>query len=306
MDSPKRLPSLRSLRAFQVAGRHLSFKKAAEELFISASAVSHQVKNLEAFLGIELFERKTRALDFTDAGKTYFAFLDQMFSRLEAETYQLRTEFGRRIVRLCVPPFFASEALLPKLSEFNVKHPGTDIRLSTQPSRMKEHASESDLSVLLGQNEWPDLETCRLFSRQLVTACAPSVRAVLPDKGYKSLNGQTLIVHEHRPMAWENWARRLGIKPPRAGNIIRFDSMADVVQGAVQGLGIALVSWPLGTRWFESGQLVRVFPDEVATRDHFFLAHRKGDELRPEVAVLRQWIIDEFRTTRIAREQAHG
>jgi DNA-binding transcriptional LysR family regulator len=150
------------------------------------------------------------------------------------------------------------------------------------------------LSVLLGKDEWPDLVTHKLFTRQLVTACAPAVKKALPGEGYDSLNGQTLIVHEHRPMAWENWARQLGIPVPRAGNVIRFDSMSAVVQGAVGGLGIALVSWPLGENWFRSGQLVRVFPDEVASRDDFVLAHRAGDEKRPGVAELMHWIIEEF------------
>ena len=95
MKTRKSLPSLKSLRAFQIAGRHLSFKDAADELFLTASAVSHQVKNLEDYLGIELFLRKTRALELTDPGKKYFEFLDGMFTRLEAETHQIRADYGR-------------------------------------------------------------------------------------------------------------------------------------------------------------------------------------------------------------------
>src|SRR5210317_1204216 len=106
MNKQKKLPSLRSLRGFQVAGKHLSFKLAADELYITASAVSHQVKSLEGFLGIDLFIRKTRALEFTEPGRTYFEFLDSMFARLETETHQLWSQYGRGMIRLCVPPFF--------------------------------------------------------------------------------------------------------------------------------------------------------------------------------------------------------
>ena len=98
MNTPYRMPSLRSLYAFTYAGRYLSFKEAADALFLTASAVSHQVRNLEDFLGVPLFVRKTRALAFTDAGEKYFNFLDEMFARLETETHQLWAEFGRKII----------------------------------------------------------------------------------------------------------------------------------------------------------------------------------------------------------------
>jgi len=296
MNTTKRLPSLRSLKVFQVAGRHLSFKLAADELCISPSAVSHQVRNLEDQLGIDLFVRKTRALEFTEAGQRYFAFLDNLFARLEAETYQLYAEYGRSLIRLCVPPFFASEMLLPRLQDFHALMPETDIRLTTQPSLMKVHPGEADLSILLGNDEWPDLVTYRLFARQLVVGCAPELMANLDSSSYECLDGQTLIVHENRPRAWENWARRLGIPPPRAAKIIRFDSMASVVQAACQGLGVAIVSWPLARSRFESGALVKVFDELVDTDEYFCIAHRPEEAARPDVARLIEWLIEAFGT----------
>jgi len=300
MNTTKRLPSLRSLKVFQVAGRHLSFKLAADELCISPSAVSHQVRNLEEQLGIDLFVRKTRALEFTEAGLRYFSFLDNLFARLEAETYQLYAEYGRSLIRLCVPPFFASEMLLPRLQDFHELMPETDIRLTTQPSLMKVHPGEADLSILLGNDEWPDLVTYRLFARQLVVGCAPELMMGLmagqDGASYDCLDGQTLIVHENRPRAWENWARRLGIPPPRAAKIIRFDSMASVVQAACQGLGVAIVSWPLARSRFESGALVKVFDELVDTDEYFCIAHRPEEAARPDVARLIEWLIEAFGT----------
>lgn len=296
MPNVKRHPSLKALKTFQEAGRHLSFKQAAEALFISPSAVSHQIRNLENFLGVDLFLRKTRALEFTDAGLRYFTFLDEMFSRLEAETHQLFTEYGRGLIRLCVPPFFANEMLLPRLQSFQALMPDTDIRLTTQPSLMKAHPAEADLSVLLGKDEWPDLVTHPLFPRRLVVACAPSLLPELDPVSFASLDGQSLIVHENRPQSWDNWARALDVPPPRAGKIIRFDSMSALVQAAAQGLGVALVSWPLSRRWFDSGALVRVFDEEVETGEHFCLAYRQGEHERMDIARLIDWILDEFGT----------
>lgn len=290
-----RLPSLKFLRTFQIAGRHLSFKLAAEELHISASAVSQQIRNLETFLGVSLFERKTRALELTDVGRHYFAFLDDMFTRLENETQQLWNQYGRSIVRLCVPPFFASEALLPRLSRYQETSPDTDIRLSTQPSAMKAHPAEADLSVLLGTGNWPDLVTHRLMARRVVAACAPALKQRLQLDSVASLNGQTLIVHEARPDAWEHWARAQGQPPPRPGKLIRFDSMAAVVRAAEQGLGVALVSWPLGRNCFTSGTLERVMKVRTETGESFYLAHRKEAADRAEVQKLIAWMKAEFK-----------
>lgn len=294
MNTKTRLPSLRSLKVFQVAGRHLSFKLAAEELFISASAVSHQVRNLEQELDTELFLRKTRALELTDPGRRYFEFLDGMFARLEMETQQLFTEYGRSLIRLCVPPFFAAEMLLPRLQEIQELSSGTDIRLTTQPSLMKVHPTEADLSILLGKGDWPELQCYRLFARKLVVGCAPQLKASLDTSSFSCLDGQTLLVHENRPQAWENWARALGIPPPRPANIIRFDSMSSVVQAATQGLGFALVSWPLSRLHFEKGELARVFEQTVDTGEHFYIAHRRDENTTPEVARLIEWLIEAF------------
>ncbi len=289
------MPSLRALRAFQVAGRHLSFKLAADELYLTPSAVSHQVRNLESFLGIDLFFRKTRALELTGAGQKYHDFLDKMFERLESETRQLLTEYGRQIIRLCVPPFFANELLLPRLKAFQALMPDTDVRIATQPSLMKEHPSDADLSILLGSGEWPELVTYPLFPRRIVTACSPALKKKAGFSGYSDLDGQTLIVHENRPYSWVNWAQALDIRPPKAGKIFRFDSMAAVVHAAAEGLGVALVSWPLSKSWFESGALVCALDGEVETGEQFFLAHRPEEQDRSEVMEIIDWILEEFR-----------
>ncbi len=294
MKNRAKMPPLKALRVFEAAGRHLSFKRAAEELCVTASAVSHQVKNLEAFLGLELFERRTRALAFTEAGAAYHGFLSDLFARLEAETQQLRTAQGRDMVRLCVPPFFAQELLMPRLEGLQAVMPDTDIRLVMQPSLMQAHPPEADLSVLLGRGDWPDLERTPLFRRRILTACSPAFRRETGIRRPRDLDGLTLIVHENRPHSWVNWARAVNTTPPRPGKVLRFDSMAAVVQAAAQGLGVAIVSWPLSEGWFARGALVPALNDRVKTEEFFHVALRPADAARTEVAALRDWIVAEF------------
>jgi len=290
-----RLPSLRHLRTFQIAGRHLSFKDAADEMCVTASAVSHQVKKLEAALGVRLFDRQTRSLEFTAAGRKYFEFLDAMFSRLEDETRQLWDQYGRDILRLCVPPFFASEALLPRMSDFQ-ERAKSDLRLSTRPSVMKVHPPEADASVLLGAPQWPQLVTHELFERKVGVACSRGLFSKVAVHDYRDLDGQTLIVHDSRPDEWSHWAKALGIAAPRPGKLLRFDTMSSVARATEQGMGFALISWPLAQEWFHSGALIRVFDQEVSTGESFFLAYREEDESRIEIRTLCDWMLGEFRT----------
>lgn len=292
---PMRLPSLKYLRTFQIAGQHLSFKDAADDLAVTASAVSHQIKNLEAYLGVPLFERKTRMLEFTDAGKIYFDYLNTMFSRLESETQQLRGRYGRNIVRISAPPFFANEALLKRISSFQAFSSALDIRVSTQPSRVNVHPAKADISILLGNDDWPELRTYRLFRRRFVTACSPALMRENQIDSPDKLNGQTLIVHENETNAWDSWAEQLRVPAPVPRKIMRFDSMSEVARAAEQGLGIALVSWPLGADWFQHNSLIRLFEDEIDTDSYFYLVHRPEEADRPEVQSVIDWMVTELR-----------
>ena len=292
-----RLPSLKFLRTFQIAAKHLSFKEAALELSITASAVSHQIKNLEDFLEVPLFERKTRSLALTEAGQAYFDFLDRMFSQLEDATEQLTTEHRRDVLHLCAPPFFAREAILPRLTEIYSLLPNTDIRMVTQPSAMKVHSSESDISVLLGNGEWPDLTTYRLFGRKVVVAASPGLLAKSKVQNFSDLNGQVLIVHEMRASAWERYAEVTGEHRARPKKVLRFDSMAACVRAAEAGLGFALVSWPLGKSCFDGGSLESAFDEIVDTNESFYLAHRKEDKAKNDVIVVTNWLLKQFART---------
>jgi LysR family glycine cleavage system transcriptional activator len=290
-----RLPSLKLLRTFQVAGRYLSFKDAAEELSVTASAVSHQVRNLELELQVQLFTRGTRSVALTGAGKIYFEFLDGMFRRLEDETARVSGMLGRKTVHLCVPPFFASEVLLPRLQEFNERSVSTDIRVSTQPTEMKSHSAEADLTVVLAPEPQPDLIMHRLFARRAIPACSPRLIKELGINKPQDLNDQVLIVHEKRKETWQQWSKSVGISEIRPRKLMRFDSMADVVHAAEQSLGIALISWPLSENRVVSGSLVRLFDEAVDTGEDFYLAYREEVSRRKEVGVLINWIIEKFR-----------
>ncbi|MDE2304484.1 MAG: LysR family transcriptional regulator [Gammaproteobacteria bacterium] len=295
---PHRLPSLRFLKTFQVAAKLKSFKAAAEELFVTPSAVSHQIKALEEQLGVTLFERGARGvrtLDLTDAGAHYLEHLNDIFAKLESITEQLQIRYGRTIIRLNVPPFFANEMLLPRLASFSQAREETDIRIETIFSAPKTHPPEADLSIVVGSGPWEGLTVHELFAQNFIVACSPSFLAENPIGRYEDLNGKTLLVHEERREAWERWAHGLGIEPIKPNRLVRLDTMSAVVRAAEQGVGVAMVPARLSADRFTAGSLIKLFDAELETHESYVILQRPEDRNREDLQELTQWIIRECR-----------
>jgi LysR family glycine cleavage system transcriptional activator len=291
-----RLPSLKFLKTFQVAAKLQSFKAAAEELFVTPSAVSHQIKALEEQLGVTLFERGARGvrtLTLTDAGAHYLEHINDIFAKLESVTEQLQIRYGRTIIRLNVPPFFANEMLLPRLASFSQAREETDIRIETTFSAPKTHPAEADLSIVVGAGPWEGLTVHELFAQSFIAACSPGFLADNPIVRYTDLNGKTLLVHEDRREAWERWAVGLGIEPIKPNRLVRLDTMSAVVIAAEQGVGVALVPSRLSADRFAAGGLVKLFDAELATNESYVILQRPEDREREDLQEFTQWILSE-------------
>jgi LysR family glycine cleavage system transcriptional activator len=289
-----RLPSLKYLKTFQVAALRQSFKAAADELCITPSAVSHQVKLLEAQLGIPLFERGPHSLQLTEAGQKYLHSIDALFNRLEIVTEQLRVSYGRGLVRLHIPPFFASELLMPRLQGFMQMRPDMDIHINTVGGTLQSHPAEADLSVVVGPAPNDGLASYRLFEQAFVPACSPQLLHDTVIDSIDDLNEQTLLIHEARRDGWQRWAELSGRGNLQPRNIVRFDTMQAVVQAAESGIGVALVSTRLGSTRFRAGSLVKLFDTELPTGEAYYLIHRPEDVERNDVRALTEWLLSEF------------
>lgn len=290
-----RLPSLKFLKTFQVAAAKLSFKAAAEELFITASAVSHQIKTLEEQLGVLLFDRGPHSLTLTEAGEKYLQHMEYVFARLEAVTEQLQVRYGRGVVRLNIPPFFASEMLLPKLPRLLAAQPDTDIHINTILASLQTHPADADISIVVDAAPADGLSSHRLFSQAYVPACSPTLLQRAPIQAVADLNQHTLIEHEARRDGWQRWAERLGTEL-RPKKVVRFDTMDTAAQAAEHGVGVALVSSRLGKQRFTQGSLIKLFDAELETGESYFLLLRREDAERPDIRALTQWMLDEFRS----------
>ena len=288
-----RLPSLKFLKTFQVAAARQSFKAAADTLCITPSAVSRQIRTLEEQLGVALFERGPSSLALTEAGTSYLQQMESVFARLEAATEQLRTRHGRELVRLQIPPFFATEMLLPRLPAFLDARPNTDVHINTATPSLQTHPPDADLSIIVGAAPEDGCAHHKLFSQTFVPACAPSLLARKPIERVEDLNRHTLIAHATRRDGWRRWSEALGVEL-RPQKLVRFDTMHAAAHAAEHGVGVALVSTRIGAERFAQGSLVRLFDAELETGESYYLLMRQEDAARPDVQALTRWLLDEF------------
>ncbi len=280
---------LRFLKTFQLAARQGSFKAAADELCITASAVSHQIRALEDQLGLTLFDRQVRTLTLTAAGKWYLERIESVFDRLESATEQVRSRFMREVIRLQVPPFFASELLLPRLAIFSAQHADTDIRIAMFGSPYEMHGPDCDLSIIVGDGRWREVRATELFAQAYAPACAPSL---LGDRD--GMIDRPLIVHHRRPDLWDRWAEAVGIGSLRPRQMIHFDTMSAAVHAAEQGVGLVMVSLPLAAARLRAGTLVCPFDGALRTGESYFLVMRADDAARPGALQFSGWMREQF------------
>lgn len=286
--------SLRGLRTFCVAAEHESFRDAAAKLFVTASAVSHQIKNLEEELGKVLFDRRTRALALTDAGQALYDDVHPLIRELDDVTSRHKVALTRSALHISVQPFFASELFVPRLAEFRNEHPGIDIVVDTSDESSEKHPGKADVSIRIFKSPPADLTADRLFPLRLVPAATPEFRDTLKIRANKIISDFPLIVHETRPTAWQQWQRSSDIELPKNVTSLRLDSMIAVARAAERGLGAALVPVQLSDSWFRSGSLVRLFPHELTTSDSFYFVYRNNVADNDNVRFLRHWVVQNF------------
>jgi LysR family glycine cleavage system transcriptional activator len=285
---------LRQLRVFCLCARTLSFKSAAGQLHLTPSAVSHQVRELEEYLGARLFKRRTRALELTPEGRELLQACEPAFAALDDALRSVSRRGRRKVLRIVLPPLFESEAFMPRLSRLFEAQPDIDIQVTSHDPRPTEHPSNADVSVLVLESAPTGLVSHELFELRLVAVCSPAIAERAQRLGRNLFKESALIVNRLRRDAWERWAEDNALSPPEPRMVIEFESHLAVVRAAEQGLGVALVPDIAGASWIERGTLQRFSRDTVSMGDKYFLVYRPEDAQRPEVQAFRDWALEEF------------
>ena len=296
MTSRTPLPPLTALRTFEAAARHLNFTRAAQELCVTQTAVSHQVRQLEAHLGAALFARDGRALRLTEEGASWARELHEVFARLYDANRRLR-ETARNLqpaVTVSVLPSFAARWLVPRLGSFFGAHPGIDVRISPS-ERLVDLAEEPvDLGIRFGTGRYPGLVVRKLADDALVLVCSPGLRKSKKLESLADLRRHTLL-HDDEPDAWQ---RYLQLQQSGAhaldstrGPVFLDSSM--LVAAAVDGQGVALVRRSLAVDELVSGRLVMPLPKlkPLPLPRAYYVAGSRESLARAPVAAFRTWLL---------------
>lgn len=288
----RRLPSLNGLRAFEAAARYLSFTRAAEALFVSQAAVSHQIKSLEEQLGVPLFNRRTRSLELTDAGRRLYPRVQQAFDLLEEGVRDVKTRGDRQGLTISVLPSIASGWLVRRLGRFTAAHPNIQVRLDPTAALADFLTDDIDVGIRYGLGNYPDLHTVHLMDEDLFPVCTPALAARLD--GPEDLADVTLL-HDDGHGQWSTWLEALGVTGVDANRGPVYTDSTMVIQAAIEGHGVALARSGLSRDALADGRLVQPFEYTMPSRFAYYMVYPKAYAQRPEIEAFSEWLLDEIR-----------
>jgi LysR family glycine cleavage system transcriptional activator len=292
----RRLPPLGSLRAFEAAARQQSFKRAAAELGVTATAISHQIRQLEAGLGVTLFLRQTRKVTLTAEGRALYPALQQAFDAMAEAIDAVKRRPARRLATLSATVAFTAKLLVPRVGSFRALHPGWDLRLHASDDAVDLHAGEADAAIRYGSGAYPGLTALPLLRDSFAPLCSPRLGL----REARDLPHFTLIHFEWGAGAprmetatWQAWKERADLRNLDAEAGITFNDEASAIDAAIAGQGVALLSLALVASELASGVLVQPFGPVLEGQRYDFV-YPAGTGKREPVAVLRDWVMTQL------------
>lgn len=296
-------PSLPELHAFATAARVGSFSRAAHELAVTQGAISRAIARLEEHLGVALFAREGRRSVLTAAGAQYLQAVGPAVAAIEAASQALRTERGARPLRLSVAPTLFSHWLIPRLPDFSTRHPGIALGFAPYQRDDPMTATDIDAWIRVGQPEWPaGIRAEYLVGRELVPICRPADRQgphAIRTPG--DLLQRPLLFHTHYPGNWALWLAHVGCPHGPLVAAADFDQVSLLIQAVVAGLGVALVQRCLIEADVAAGRIAIALEQPVCSARGYHLCRPAGRPEHPALERLRQWLLEQARTTAPAR-----
>jgi LysR family glycine cleavage system transcriptional activator len=292
----RRLPPLSALRAFEAAARHGSFKRAASELAVTPTAISHQIRSLEEFTGLALFKRDIRKVALTEAGAQLYPVLRDGFDAFEKTLDGLVKGAVRAQVTISATNAFTANWLVPRMHRFHELHPQIDLHLHASDEVVDLVDDRVDVAIRYGRAPYANVSAEIMFADRF----APVVHPDLGVTTSADLNAVTLIhfqwkkAHPLNP-TWERWFAEAKLPPPSSAGQLRFSEEGHAIQAAVAGQGIALLSLPLVEREIAAGRLVQPFGPTIASHTYHLLM-RDDRSAHPRVTAVADWLRLEART----------
>ncbi|MFO6422899.1 transcriptional regulator GcvA [Motilimonas sp. KMU-193] len=286
-----RLPPLKALKTFESAARHLSFTRAAQELFVTQAAVSHQIKALEDYLGLKLFQRRNRALLLTEEGQSYFLDLKEIFANLNHATEKLLARTATGALTVSLQPSFAIQWLVPRLVKFSEQYPEIDVRIKAVDADEGLLRDGVDLAIYYGKGNWPNLRCHKLHTEYILPMCSPDLL-----KGPKKLESpqdlsRHTLLHDTSRKDWKTWMKKVGVNATNVNQGPIFSHSSMVLQAAIHGQGIALGHNVLAKPELDAGRLVCPFNEVLESKKCHYLVCEESQAELGKIAAFRDWMI---------------
>jgi LysR family transcriptional regulator, glycine cleavage system transcriptional activator len=288
----RRLPPLNAIKAFEAAARSESFTRAAEELNVTQGAVSHQVKALEATLGLKLFNRERQRLIITESGREYLAVIRDALDRIAVGTERLVQRQRSGVLTITTSPDFAAKWLVNRLGRFAESYPDIDLRISATPHHVDFAREDVDIAIRHGDGKWPGLDVVRLCAEQLFPVCSPKFVAGRNRIATAADLLKYPLLRLDDWTTWTRWFEAAGVADPVVHGPI-FNRASMLIDAAVDGQGIALARTALAAWDLIHGRLIRPIDVSLRLPNTYWIVCPKVDANIPKIAMFRKWLLAE-------------
>ena len=288
----RKLPPLNSLKAFEAAGRLLSFTRAAEELSVTQAAVSHQVKLIEEYLGISLFDRYPRRLSLTLHGKALLPEVIEAFDRVSTAISAIKQDQGSNMLSVRLAPSFAAKWLSPRLKYFWLQYPEINLSLYHAHPAVNFSRENIDIAVTYGKGDWPDVVAEPLLSLDFFPVCTPAFMSNhKPLSDIENLRYYTLL-HDADNECWADWVRLAGLEGITVDKGTMIDDTNVLIQAALDGQGVALGSSTFVQEYLDSGRLIKPFDITLRNDFAYYIVCPPEHLKKPAVKAFKNWLLE--------------
>ena len=291
----RRLPSLNALKAFEASARHVSFTDAAEELFVTHAAISRHIRELEEYLGTELFTRTGRGVELTDAGRQFGMRLTPLFDGLADAAKEAAAVGAVRTLKVSVEPAIASRWLVARLGRFNDLHPDIELSIDPNAKLVDFYADDVDVAIRYGRGPWDDVEAAKLSDVVVFPVCLPKLIAGKQPFTFDLLREETLL-HENRKKWWTDWLNSAGYQGEIDSSGTLFQNHL-AIEAAESGQGFALADQILVTDALSEGWLARPFNIDMKEHGSYWLVRKKASKETAIIKAFREWLLSEMTDT---------
>lgn len=286
------VPDTPALQSFEAAARYGSFTQAAAERNLTQSAVSRQIRDLEAQLGLKLFDRVRQRVILSDAGRRLLPEVQRLLAQVEQMTLRALGSQGHAgVLAVATLPTFGARWLMPRLPAFLAAHPGTQVTVASRAGSFDLAAEGFDLAIHYGQPVWPQASCTYLCSETVVPVAGPALAATLSGEGAGALAAQPLLHMDARPKLWAEWFAAAGLDTADAFRGHRFDQFSMIIEAAAAGLGIALVPRYLIEQELRDGRLQIVAGPPMATDLAYYVVLPEGKIANPLCRAFQDWAL---------------